>query len=1020
MLLELTISDAIRTILPPQSICTGSSFDFNGQNLTEAGMYEANLTSESGCDSIVVLELIIESEIQTTLPTQIICTGSSFNFNGQILTETGTYQNLLTSENGCDSTVILGLIVENEIRDTLPTQTICPGSSFDFNGQLLTEGGTYEANLTSENGCDSTVVLELTVEDEIRTTLPPQSICTGASFDFDGRSLTEAGTYEAMLISENGCDSIVVLNLSIEDEIRTTLPTQAICPEDDFEFNGLTLTESGVYSDTLQTVAGCDSIIVQELILNQPSNRLRFDYSVCPGDSAFIVGEWRYTSDTIIEYRPPFDPDATCGVEVLHILEISSFRLDTTAAAICEGSNFSLYGQTFTDADIYRVVSGPEFGCDSVITTLNLEVIPSTITSSITETICQTDIYNFGDQILTTAGVYYDTLSAGEGCAITELTLTVSSDTTRLAQEICNGEVFDFNGRALTEAGIYVEMLSTVTNCDSIIVLDLAVVDEITTNLSATICNGATFDFNGRLLTTADRYRDTLQSASSCDSIVILELNVNPEIETFVTQTICANDSFDFNGQLLTTTGTYRDTLQSASSCDSIIVLELNINTEIETVLAQTICSNSSFDFNGQILTSAGTYRDTLQSVSSCDSIIVLNLTVDDQIATSLTRRICSGTNFDFNGQLLTLAGIYRDTFESVSGCDSIVLLDLEIEDISASIQANGTNLGCDLSQITLEATANVAIETIIWSDGISQLGGEQELTITEAGTYFLVVNSLTGCLDTTQITIRADSSAINQVDLTIQQPNCEGADIGGLRIGAIEGGIEPYVYALDDRPFSTNPSFNNLTIGTYTIRVQDAQGCEWDSLIVIDPPFDLTVTLGDDLVVTAGTEVTLSAFTNRNPIIIQWLVVGKDSLSCTDCLTPTVRATENAIYQIQVEDENGCTAQDQLEIFIEVKDGIYIPNIFSPNGDNINDYFYAQIVDPRVESIDFLQIYDRWGDLVFEQTNVEPNNPLSGWDGRTTNGFTVNTNVFIYSIKVNYVDGTSELLQGDVTRLGE
>ncbi|MEM1328654.1 MAG: gliding motility-associated C-terminal domain-containing protein, partial [Bacteroidota bacterium] len=799
----------------------------------------------------------VADELRDTLMEQI-CFGQIFEFDGQQLTDAGTYQADLQSESGCDSIVVLELTVADEVRDTL-TEQICFGQTFEFDGQQLTDAGTYQADLQSESGCDSIVVLELTVADEVRDTLTEQ-ICFGQTFEFNGQQLTDAGTYQADLPSERGCDSIVVLELTVADQITQNL-SESICSGSEFDFNGQLLAAAGTYSDTLQTNSGCDSIIILELTID--------------------------------------------------------------------------------------------------------------------------------DQI-----------------------------TQNLSESICSGSEFDFNGQLLTAAGTYSDTLQTSSGCDSIVILELTIDNQITQNLTESICSGSEFDFNGQLLTSAGIYSDTLQTSSGCDSIVTLELSVEDQITQNLTESICSGSEFDFNGQLLTVAGTYSDTLQTSSGCDSIVILELSVEDQITENVSESICSGSEFDFNGQLLAAAGTYSDTLQTSSGCDSIVILELTVDNQITQNLSESICSGSEFDFNGQLLTVAGTYRDTFQTNSGCDSIVILELKIDDLQAFIQANGTNLGCDLSEITLSATANSSIQTIRWSDGESELGNDTDLSIATAGTYFLEVSSSRGCLDTTQITISADSTAIQDVELIIQQPNCEGADIGAIRIGEVNGGVEPYVFALDDQAFSTNPSFTGLNIGSYTLRIQDAQGCEWDSTITINPPTDLTVTLGEDLIVSPGTSVTLNAFANRDPLLIRWVTSGKDSLSCPDCLSPNIRVTENAIYQIQVEDEDGCVAQDQIEIFVEVTDAIYVPNIFSPNGDNVNDYFYPQIVDPRVESIDFLQIYNRWGDKVFEQTNVEINNPLSGWDGRTFNNQSVNTNVFVYLIKLNYVDGTSELLEGSVMRL--
>jgi hypothetical protein len=106
-------------------------------------------------------------------------------------------------------------------------------------------------------------------------------------------------------------------------------------------------------------------------------------------------------------------------------------------------------------------------------------------------------------------------------------------------------------------------------------------------------------------------------------------LNVLPTSTGAFTQTICSNETFTFNGATLNTAGSYNDTLTSANGCDSVVTLTLVVNSTKATSLNQSICQGSSFTFNGQTLTAAGTYKDTLTSATGCDSVITLNLTVN-------------------------------------------------------------------------------------------------------------------------------------------------------------------------------------------------------------------------------------------------------------------------------------------------------------------------------------------------------------------------------------------------------
>lgn len=96
----------------------------------------------------------------------------------------------------------------------------------------------------------------------------------------------------------------------------------------------------------------------------------------------------------------------------------------------------------------------------------------------------------------------------------------------------------------------------------------------------------------------------------------------------------------------------------------------------------------------------------------------------------------------------------------------------------------------------------------------------------------------------------------------------------------------------------------------------------------------------------------------------------------------------------------------------------IFIPNIFSPNGDNINDRF-TLFADDRVVKIHELKIFDRWGELMYQNYDFAPNDPNLGWDG-TFRGKTVNPAVFVYYFVVEYIDGSKQLYKGDITLVRE
>ena len=269
--------------------------------------------------------------------------------------------------------------------------------------------------------------------------------------------------------------------------------------------------------------------------------------------------------------------------------------------------------------------------------------------------------------------------------------LSVREIRSEITDTICAGESYRFNARTLTATGTYIDTLTTLFGCDSIITLKLHVRDEIRTPLYKKLCYGDSLLFGGKYRTQSGTYIDTLTAISGCDSIVTLNLQIRSEIRSILYQELCYGDSLLFAGHFRTQSGTYNDTLTAASGCDSIVTLNLHIKPEIRTTLDQMLCYGDSMLFGGKYRTQSGIYTDTLTAASGCDSIVVLRLNIRPEIRSTIRRRICEDESYFFNYQQLNKSGLYADTLTAVSGCDSIVTLELTVRHCEQVTAGNDT-----------------------------------------------------------------------------------------------------------------------------------------------------------------------------------------------------------------------------------------------------------------------------------------------------------------------------------------
>ena len=152
------------------------------------------------------------------------------------------------------------------------------------------------------------------------------------------------------------------------------------------------------------------------------------------------------------------------------------------------------------------------------------------------------------------------------------------------------------------------------------------------TTLSAAICEGTTYTENGFNVSEAGTYTQNLQTINGCDSVVTLTLTVNPVESTTLSAAICEGTSYTDNGFNVSEAGTYTQNLQTVNGCDSIVTLNLTINLTYNITIDASINEGETYEENGFSESEAGTYVHTLQAENGCDSVITLNLTVNSSL----------------------------------------------------------------------------------------------------------------------------------------------------------------------------------------------------------------------------------------------------------------------------------------------------------------------------------------------------------------------------------------------------
>jgi gliding motility-associated-like protein len=203
------------------------------------------------------------------------------------------------------------------------------------------------------------------------------------------------------------------------------------------------------------------------------------------------------------------------------------------------------------------------------------------------------------------------------------------------------------------------------------------------------------------------------------------------------------------------------------------------------------------------------------------------------------------------------------------------------------------------------------------------------------------------------------------------------------------------------------SPGLYSVTATTACDTYMASTAIEEESISVDFVPQSIEVSLGDIIV--------LEPVINNSgmELVFDWKAPDENSLSCLDCENPSVRPLTNTQYDLRVINEYGCEALSTLNVNVIINRDVYVANIFSPNNDNVNDFFYIQSAGSL--NIKYFRIYDRGGNKVYESNDSLSNNPSAGWDGYFK-GKIMDNGVYVWTAVIEFLDGPETQHSGSVT----
>lgn len=304
----------------------------------------------------------------------------------------------------------------------------------------------------------------------------------------------------------------------------------------------------------------------------------------------------------------------------------------------------------------------------------------------------------------------------------------------------CQSYTVPSGNATYSSSGYYKDTLPGFAGCDSIFTIDLRVDSNSSSTISANTCDNYVVPSGDTSYTASGTYEDTLTKVSGCDSVITINLDIDSSTSSNIVTSDCQSYTVPSGDTTYTSSGTYTDVVTNSVGCDSIITIDLSIDTN-SAYMQVDECYSYTVPSGNETYTSSGTYYDTLTNSAGCDSIITIDLSIDTNSA-YITPTACDSYTLPSGSATYDSSGVYSDTLTNSAGCDSILTIDLTIGDPDTSVDQN---------EDTLTAiTGGLSYQWLDCDDNFDVIIGEngQEFIPGSNGSYAVEVTD-NGCADT-------------------------------------------------------------------------------------------------------------------------------------------------------------------------------------------------------------------------------------------------------------------------------
>ncbi len=1073
-------SSNLHTICPEINIYEPSGIEYNEVDIcdgesymgySEPGFYVDLVPGQDGCQYQINTLITVHAIPEPAFISDIVCEGEFVLVADNVYTLSNTYEINTFTEYGCDSVIFLELTNINLDVNIVSLQPLtCKDTLVEIFGYLNSNFPISEVNYTwnnngniynedtlfvSESGLYQLSV-EITAEDkqcvsdtfitvEIDTVSPQIQVLEDVYID-----CSNIGSDTSFIVAglEAGNISTWVFNDSIvSNQAEVSIINEGVY--------ALIVTDSinGCKSiDSLEVIISNDVPIIQLSadVYNCESESFNLNFSTTGSIDTFL---WMYENQFLsFDSLPNIVETGNYTVHVINDLGCEAFatidlEVDTLHPTI-ELESLVVPCDSFTaslsvDSDFDLLWSGPNNITESTpgitISTEGWYYVTVTNSQNFCENTDSSYVLFLGESPV--LSLMSDTIT----CINPEASVNITSNQSNLSYGWTSQSGYNSEDEniAVNQEGWYIVSASNENGCssvDSILVssnltlplleIEFDTIDCLTTSasLNTQIFDGGSTSWSGPNMFTSSSdsivtsfpgvyFISVINDESGCeikDTVTVVDISVDPEFFVWSDTLDCTTDSLTLPFSILTLYNSILWTgpngfLSDMESPEVIYQGEYQVHLEFD--------GNCSLDTSLIIMEDIEppTYTVEYDSITCLDPYVTfqfdLESGIDDFLLIAPSGNTASQLDFtsDEGGEyyFLLIGGNGCEAKDTFIVSEYLTEPQVMVEDVDT--------ITCFNPNINIEASSSESNLVYYWMGENEYSSSGSAISVAEQGEYLLTVTNQYGCTNTVDVSV----SAFIDLPLVI----LEGEDIfcDNLEASLVftsDDDISQVVWQGEGSFIEYSDSILVSSSGWYSVEVINEFGCSsTDSFFVESntdqPSIDLLT--GDTMVLNIDdpygqVEIDVEYYSSMS-----WSP--EIGLSCFDCLDPVIESAEISEYTVTVFNEFGCQVSEVVHVRYQEDLKIYIPNIFSPsNGDGINDFF-TLFGNENIAIINSMKIFDRWGSLVGEKENFEPNNPAVGWDG-IVSGQLGTPGVYAFIFLITDTEGKVYSYYGDLTLL--